>query len=1066
MDERTGAGRPRRQRFASLRLAMQGIRWRRWASLATFVVALLATAGAALGPLYARSADYSLARQRLVEAATPTTGVLVSASNSGQTEYPPSDLLTTVDEAAANPELDAAYAPSQSSVARSDILVSDETGRVLGKAPVAWRENECRAVPIIAGDCPTGVGQALIGRRMAADSGLRVGDTLEVHLTERSANVFTITGIYDESRPDPVVYAVDTPATAQPAGGAGLGPATLDEVLIDEQSALENAGEVSVVAFRAMQTATAPIDQLDTIVDTVNGMITDTHRASGAAYSVQSGLPDLVETLAPDQSLLRSSITAVSAQVTALVWFVLFLVVASATDERANEVAIAKLRGRRTRSTLAFAVAEPMLLTTLAVPFGLVLAWGAIVVMGKRWFVAGTPVSFDGTVLLAAAIALVGGLVACLLAARKVLTVSVNDELRRTPSRRTVSGLVLDAVVATLVIVSVTQIRGGNATGVALLAPGLISLALALLALRLLPVVVRRGVTRTRASRRVASFLSLRNVARRPGGGRLVVLLTVAVGLAVFAVDGAAVAAEQRVVRAEVEIGAPTVVGVAGNAPQDLLTKVAAIDPAGAWAMAAVQLPSGSAPALLAVDSARLATVTAWTPDQAAGTVSEIAAALTPPNPAQPVTVAGSIHVTATLSATTKKNTKLTAEEYRPSDDPSVFPTVLRVTVRLPDGRVVSTPIGDIGIGTQEVSAPLIGCDDGCVLSGFVAQGLGARNTALSFVNGAPRFRTTLRLTSITDSTGQVPLDGAPDRWRIGPSEASLVNPDLAAGATVEGTGDDVTLELRSDLPRDVFASWADHPALLPTFNGSSVNLHAYAGDSGGFYAAGLSGTTILVSPIGGSSILPRLGVSGIVSDLTNAWATDPRGTSVGTSQVWLGAAAPPDALQQLGASGLTVTRVETVEGRSKELAQDGTALPFPYFVVAAVLAVILAGGALLVTAAVGSRRRAYELAALRILGASRRTLVSAGRRELALLTLFGCIVGVVAGLAAAWLVLPFLPSTAPNAAYGVTSTGPAWPPVLVLVGLVVVAALVLAHLAARRIAQMSVPELLRETQA
>ncbi len=1067
MDGRTGAGSRSRQRFAALRLAMHGIRWRRWASLATFVVALLATAGAALGPLYARSAEYSLARQRLIEAEPVATGVVVSASNAGQTDYSPSALLSTVEAAADNPELDTAYLPAQSAVTRSDIRISDSDQRLIGLAPVAWRENECLAAPIVRGECPSGKRQAMISQRLAADTGIEVGDKLDVHLAaDSAADLFTITGIYDESQPDPVVYAIDTPATAAPPGGTGDGPSTLDEILIDELSALRDVGEVETIAFRAMEVATAPIEQLDTIAGTVNTMITTAPHVSGASYAVQSGLPALVASLAPDQSLLRSSTLAVSAQVAALVWFVLFLVVASATDERANEVAVAKLRGRRTRSTLVFAVAEPMLLTSAAVPFGLVLAWLAIVAMGQRWFVAGTPVSFDSTVLVAAAIALVGGLVACLLAGRKVLTVSVNDELRRTPSRRTVSGLVLDAVIVTLVIVSVTQIRGGDATGVALLAPGLISLALALLAMRLLPLIVGRGVTRTRASRRVASFLSLRNVARRPGGGRLVLLLTVAVGLAVFAVDGAAVADEQRVAQAEVEIGASTVVSVTGNVPQELLTKVAAVDPEGAWAMAAVQVPPGSAPAMLAVDTARLAAVTAWTPAPATGTVSEVAAALAPPNPAQPVLVSGSIRVTVTLGATTRNHKQVSADEYRPPSDPNAFPTVLRITVRLPDGRVVSIPIGDVGVGTQEVSAPLIGCDDGCALVGFVAQGLGPRNTAGSFINGAPKFVTTMRLTQISDSSGAVPLDGAPDRWRIGTSEATLVNPDLAVAARVKGSGNAVTIASSSDLPRDVLASWADHPALLPTLNGPAVTLNPYAGDSGGSYAAGLSGSTILVSPLPTTAVVPRLGDAGIMSDLTNALAVDPRGTSVGTSQVWLGPEAPVDALERLSAAGLTATQVETVRFRTEQLAQDGTALAFPYFVVAAVLAVILAGGALLVTAAVGARRRAYELAALRILGARWRTLVGAGRRELALLTLFGCLVGFVAGLVAASLVFPFLPSTAPNPAYGITSPGPAWLPVLVLVGIVVVVALLLAHLAARRIARMSVPELLRETQA
>ena len=372
---------------------MRGIRWRRWASVATFLVAALAAAAAALGPLYALSAEDSLVSQRLTDAPPIATGVLVHATNAGQVDQTPEVLLAQVSTVAADPRLDDAYGPAQLSVTRAAVVVTLSAKSRPGTAPVAWREGQCAGVPILEGGCPDGPQQVMISERTAQDGGLAVGDTVIALLTsDPAANTLTVVGIYDQSRPDPVVYAIGTPATAAPPGGLGDGPADLDELLIDQETALRPVGEVGVAGFRSMLTAEVDLTDLPGIVDDVEALQDEAKLAPGATYVVDSGLPALVDSLGPERSLLRSSTLAVSAQVAVLVWFVLFLVVASATDERANEVAVAKLRGRRTRSTLMFTVTEPLLLTTAAVPFGLVAAWLAALWLAARWFVPGTPV--------------------------------------------------------------------------------------------------------------------------------------------------------------------------------------------------------------------------------------------------------------------------------------------------------------------------------------------------------------------------------------------------------------------------------------------------------------------------------------------------------------------------------------------------------------------------------------------------------------------------------------------------------------------------------------------------
>ena len=108
-------------------------------------------------------------------------------------------------------------------------------------------------------------------------------------------------------------------------------------------------------------------------------------------------------------------------------------------------------------------------------------------------------------------------------------------------------------------------------------------------------------------------------------------------------------------------------------------------------------------------------------------------------------------------------------------------------------------------------------------------------------------------------------------------------------------------------------------------------------------------------------------------------------------------------------------------------------------------------------------RRRAYELAALRALGADRRVLVRSARREQVVLATTGTALGLVAGLIAAAFALPALLG---NGESGLPVwLGPAWLPVLALVVIVLLALVVVADVGARRTVRDAVPDLLRQVQ-
>ena len=90
--------------------------------------------------------------------------------------------------------------------------------------------------------------------------------------------------------------------------------------------------------------------------------------------------------------------------------------------------------------------------------------------------------------------------------------------------------------------------------------------------------------------------------------------------------------------------------------------------------------------------------------------------------------------------------------------------------------------------------------------------------------------------------------------------------------------------------------------------------------------------------------------------------------------------------------------------------AGDGAVLALRLLLVCGAAAVVVAVGALLVAAYVGRRQRAYEVAALRVVGMRRRTVRAMLLRENVgtVAVALGC--GAVAALVATWVVLPALP--------------------------------------------------------
>ncbi len=255
----------------------------------------------------------------------------------------------------------------------------------------------------------------------------------------------------------------------------------------------------------------------------------------------------------------------------------------------------------------------------------------------------------------------------------------------------------------------------------------------------------------------------------------------------------------------------------------------------------------------------------------------------------------------------------------------------------------------------------------------------------------------------------------------------------------------------------------ADHPAVLPVIQGSTTAAETEASGAVVTVVSGLDGTFVPIDVVG-SGVLPRLLSSGTLADLTYAVAATSSAPAPLDSQVWLSPTAPADAAERVRAAGLEVVSSESIADRDAQLGRSGNALSLRLFLLAAIVALVLGAGTLLANAYVVIRRRAYELAALRALGASRRALVRAARREQLVLAVAGLVLGAASGLLAAYYALPALISLSdvdgPPPWYG-----PAWVPVVALLVVVLALLVIVADVGARRTVHRALPDLLRQVQ-
>lgn len=924
-----------------LAAVLRGLRARALLSVTSLAMMVLALAGAVLGPMFQQSSVDSYTLTRIDATPAPLTALSWSA-------------FATRSAGGVEPDLDGLVA---SAVAEVDgvlprlyskptvLLFTDAVIRGSDGAVVHYlaRDDICASFEV-DGRCPQGPGEVLLSREDLR--GLAIGDSVEAPLL----GSLEIVGSYappaatDDwlfpavlaSRPSipapnsepyrPAPFVIDAGVLA------GLRPGLWDLRL---ESRLRVPDRLSDRAFD------------DLVGDVARARGVDVPLEGGRLVgSAQVNALDavLVDVRGQREAARRALAPAVVSLVLVALAMILRLQVA-AVGLRAPEQALAMLRGVSRRRSWMLALSEPWLLVLASVPLGLVAGYAAAAAFAAAWLRPGIglavpPASWTGAALVTAAVGVV-----VVMAVAQGMRRTIGERLagvhRPGPSSRMVVAVELATVLLALALPLTRVGAAPGGLGLAdLLLPVAVAVAAGLVTTRLVAVLATWWTGRG-AQRPLSVFVAARAIARRSQGTLVILPVTAAIAVAVFAVGVDSVAASWRASVAATQAPADDVY----ESPLTLdatLQLTHDVDPDGRYAMAAGKVAIPSTGTVAVVDSARLGRVGSWPRQWLGGRTGAEAGHLVGP-PAPVIRVAGE-EVGLSIAA------------------PAPGATVVLGVRTISGDQTVR--IGPFPPGRTTVTERTGACVPGCLVRAISVDGVEDSVVVTELtMDGSP---TSSPLTDggwTTDSTGDPTAPGvaAPEGVTVPPSTAVL--PAAAAAPLPVVVGVDA-------------AALLSDPSTL-----------------------GTSGETLAVHVVAEAESLPFVGPAGVLVDLPSfLLKSDPPPPLVSPS-VLVRADAPSGMVDALLAAGLV--RVSGVDDQRRSLDDSAYAQAMRFYLVVGVALLLMALGGLLVSGAVQMPARRRDAAALRVVGVPRRTVVLSSVWESVAVLGAAATTGVLAGLAA-----------------------------------------------------------------
>ena len=599
------------------------------------------------------------------------------------------------------------------------------------RSSLAYREDACSHVSLVAGRCPVGTGEVIVpagtvqqARKIEVGSRLMFVEAFKPDpkgpwvATDRGSAPVDVVGIYLPADPGADYWGV---RSSEEAAGVPM-LLTLPETLN------------SVPHKREVLTLTVvPHPELLKTGDF--GAILRS-KLDPAVIKAAPGVSDMMNRIADKRRFVETMTPAVVLPVLALGCWALFLLVSARLHRDRPEVGVQSLRGLPLPYRWWLAAGGPVVLAAIATPLGGLI--GMLLTPGA-----------DGSSMTAAMRVLAVELVVIAVTAIGLLRVRPLDLLRRIlPVSSRVP--LTEVAVLTLAGASFVQMSAGDRTGLGIFAASLLAVAVAVVAARVLPTLLR-PVARTLLRRGSLTWgLALALFTRRSSGRHLLALTAATAALLTLVVGALDVATTSRRTQIDLTAGADRVLSVQSSAAQ-AMAAVKQVDPEGRYAMAAGRLSVNGA-TILAVDLSRAGTMR-W-PEAA-----QAATALRPAGPAA-IEVRGS-KLVVTLDSDVKLidmgPVALAPREY-------YLPTALMAVLELPGGEFTELELGPLKVGTAGYPLALPpACAEGCRLAGLSTINFGMERGDLALraieVDGA----------QVADGQGWHP-PGTAGKWSVDPS--------------------------------------------------------------------------------------------------------------------------------------------------------------------------------------------------------------------------------------------------------------------------------------------------------
>lgn len=911
-----------------LAIIVAAIRRRPAQAITLFLLAAIASGGAAAAPAYIVGSAQSMAVASVAGARGDERLVSATRRLSGDSDLGASfgDFTATMRRELVLPGF-----PTVGDVRVTVAMAEDP-------AVLAYREKVCDRL-VIDGACPTAAGEVVIGAALAS-TGVAAGDIIRAKADGlRGAGIpLKVTGIF---RPVDAAEAYWGPLPAEPDSDAKpVGVRLGGDVMFTPLATLSGLRNVTAAASVDYLASAAAFRQTDPQLLAL--AYEQARKRLAPDVTVDSDMRAHADRIWNDQQFMYVGVSVAAVQLLLLCWIALFLAVQLTADARRTDLGLLKMRGARRRDAWALTIGQsalPMLLGGVVGlfvgPYLAGLAVGEVAgdqLRQQIWYAA----------VGAAALAVAGAVIAAILAERASLAQSVAALSRKVARRR--PGWAANTFAAVIVVLALggayeareRAAGDGQEGGLALVAPVLVALAVGLIAARLLPRLATVVAKPALRAGRLSIGLTAMNVARRPTLTPVFALLTLVVAVFFGTVLSWDVAARAKADRAAFSAGADQVLTVQADSVSALLTAVRAVDPDGRYAMAAVESADVG---VLAVDAPRLG-VSHWDEVYGLPHWDEVAAALHPSSPTSYLVRGDDLRLDVT---------------WRQPTGPA-SPINVVVALQGGAGQPVTVTFGPMLPGRHVYEATAAGCGEAtpCRVASIALSGARAPTGTGATVHE-------LRI----GATGPAVIDqaafGDRTRWRAGITSKVQV-PDIDSGS--DGLGIAIgahTLRDSSTLNAPVYPF--DAPSPLPTFvagdkalGGSSWDPRVRPFPSSDLVAVQVAGT---------AKAIPRLGNGGVLVDLEYA-LRDAAVVGDGSTEVWLAADAPDTVVAALATHGVRVIDNDAIADRLDTLQQQGPAVVLRFGLVVALVGLALGVGAFVLATAVERGSRGNEFAALR----------------------------------------------------------------------------------------------------